>query len=147
MPIPIIRNRTSQGSTLIEFALAAPLCFLLLLAAFDFCLMLYSQQTLQSAVSEAARFGITGQRLPDPDDPTVPLSRGASIRAVFERYAVALDRRQIDLRLTDGGPRATLDLRARYPYPWLLPGLLGQRVSVTLEGRATLRNEPFPEDR
>lgn len=143
---PSVRNRSClDGSALIEFALAAPLVFLLLLAVLDFSGLLFAQATLQSAVSEAVRFGITGRRLPDPEEATAFLSRAASIRAVLDHYAVGLDRPQIEVAMSDGGPLDTLEVRARYRYRLLLATMLGRRAAITLEGRAAMRNEKFPE--
>lgn len=48
-------RRNERGNAIIEFALTAPLFFLILLGIFDFCWQLYAQQVLQGAVSKAGR--------------------------------------------------------------------------------------------
>jgi hypothetical protein len=47
---------------MVEFALVAIVFFMLLLAIGQFGYLMYAYLSLQHAVSEAARFGITGQR-------------------------------------------------------------------------------------
>ena len=48
------------GAAAIEFALVAPLLFLLFIGIFEFSMILFVSGTLESAVLGAARFGITG---------------------------------------------------------------------------------------
>jgi len=44
-----------RGVALIEFAMTAPLFFLILMGIFDYCWQMYAQQVLQGAVSKAGR--------------------------------------------------------------------------------------------
>jgi len=48
----------------VEFALVAPMVFLLLFAVFDFARLFYVEMTLQNAVRVAGRYGVTGTTLP-----------------------------------------------------------------------------------
>lgn len=54
---PLIRRlcRSRRGVAAVEFALTAPVFFLLLMGIFDYCWQMYAQQVLQGAVSEAGR--------------------------------------------------------------------------------------------
>lgn len=52
-------RRTSQGQSLVEFALVLPVFVLLLAGMIDFGLGLYSYMSLQSAAREGARLGVT----------------------------------------------------------------------------------------
>jgi Flp pilus assembly protein TadG len=56
-PTPSDHHRGSRGQTLIEFALVAPLIFLLLFVIVDFGIALDRRITLQHAVREGARYG------------------------------------------------------------------------------------------
>lgn len=50
-----------DGSTIVEFALVAPVFLVLVLGAFELCLILFTSGSLQSAVTAASRYGVTGQ--------------------------------------------------------------------------------------
>jgi len=54
----------TRGTSLVEFALVAPMVFLLLFAVFDFARLFYVEMTLQNAVRVAGRYGVTGTTLP-----------------------------------------------------------------------------------
>jgi hypothetical protein len=79
----VLRGRT--GSAVIEFALIALVFFGLIFAIFDFGRLFYIQFTLHSAVREASRFTVTGNVLPDPNNPGEFLSRVDSIVATLQR--------------------------------------------------------------
>ncbi len=59
--------RRSAGTSILEFAMVAPMVLLLLFAVFDFARLFYVEMNLQNAVREAGRFGITGNHLSDPN--------------------------------------------------------------------------------
>ncbi|WP_447759649.1 TadE/TadG family type IV pilus assembly protein [Sphingopyxis panaciterrae] len=48
-------RQSERGVAMIEFALTAPLFFLILMGIFDYCWQMYAQQVLQGAVSKAGR--------------------------------------------------------------------------------------------
>lgn len=48
-------RRDARGLAAVEFALTAPVFFLILMGTFDFCWQMYAQQVLQGAVSKAGR--------------------------------------------------------------------------------------------
>jgi len=81
LPTAILADR--RGATAVEFAVVAPVLIALLLGLFEFSLLLTADLTLESAVSEAARFGITGRSLG-------ATTREEAIRAVLERRAGSL---------------------------------------------------------
>lgn len=57
----IKRSRWQRGASAVEFALVAPLFFLLLFSIVDFSAMMWANLTMQHAVREGARYAITGQ--------------------------------------------------------------------------------------
>ncbi|HAD86231.1 MAG TPA: hypothetical protein DCG48_02615 [Rhodospirillaceae bacterium] len=50
-----------RGSTLIEFAFAAPLVVLMIVGTIEFGMIMFVSTLMESALRDAARFGITGQ--------------------------------------------------------------------------------------
>ena len=50
-----------RGSSLVEFAFAAPLVVLMLIAIIEFGMIMFVSTLMESALRDAARFGITGQ--------------------------------------------------------------------------------------
>ena len=148
----------AAGSTLVEFALAAPLALALVFGALDFGRLVFARLSLRSAVAEAARFGITGRRLPDPKRPDLTLSRADSIRALVARFAPGMDPAEIEVQIRQldadgrpvaiepenlgGGEMETLIVEARYPYR-VLHLFLGDAFTVPLEAKAVMRNERF----
>jgi Flp pilus assembly protein TadG len=57
----IRRLRSESGSVVVEFALIAPLFLALLVAVIETALVFFSQQVLQTAVTQSARQIMTGQ--------------------------------------------------------------------------------------
>src|SRR5262245_38508570 len=73
--------RDCTGSNLVEAALLTPLLVLLTLAVVDFGGLFYCYLALEHGVSEASRYGITGNVANDPGGS--PMTREASIRAAM----------------------------------------------------------------
>jgi len=53
--------RARSGNSMVEFALVAPLFFLLVFGILDYGRLFYEQETLQYAMRQAGRFAVTGQ--------------------------------------------------------------------------------------
>ena len=86
---PVIRGH--EGSALIEFSLIALAFFALMFAIFDFGRLFYIQFALHSAVREASRFTVTGNVLPDPNNPGQFLSRVDSIISMLQLAVPGID--------------------------------------------------------
>ena len=83
-------RRLSGGQALVEFALVAPIFFLLLFAMVDFGRYVYYVQVLNNAAREGARFAIVHGansllRTGPPDDPS-----GTAVIGVVRDYAVGV---------------------------------------------------------
>jgi Flp pilus assembly protein TadG len=76
-------HRVRRGQSLVEFALVAPLFFLLVFAITDFGRLFFTRSTLQYALREAGRYAVTGQK-------QATFTRPESIRKVAQKYAVGL---------------------------------------------------------
>ncbi|MEQ9555860.1 MAG: TadE/TadG family type IV pilus assembly protein [Rhodospirillales bacterium] len=72
-----------QGSSLVEFAFAAPLIVLMIVATIEFGMIMFVSTLMESALRDAARFGITGQ---EPDGAT----RLERIIAIVEDRTIGL---------------------------------------------------------
>ena len=77
------RLADGRGNTLVEAAIVTPLMILLTFAIVDFASLFYVYLALENGVSQATRFAVTGNQLPDPDNPGQQLSRTASIMATM----------------------------------------------------------------
>jgi len=82
-PDPGALDRDERGASALEFALVLPALVLLVLGVLEYGLVLFLRVSLDHALGEAARFGITGRTLPGR-------SREEAVRAVLEERLPAL---------------------------------------------------------
>src|SRR5271166_3775752 len=128
-----LSSRDHGGATM-EFALAATMMFTVMFGCFEFACLMYGQITLQNAVREAGRYAMTGNHLPDPNNPGHTLSRTASITQVAQNSAMGLSVSNIQISSVNGGNNnaggpgdtVTISLTADLP---LMTALLGQYFS------------------
>ena len=69
------RLRDATGSNMVEAAIITPLLLLLTFAVMDFGGLFYAYLALENGVSQATRYGVTGNTMDDPANPGTPLSR------------------------------------------------------------------------
>jgi hypothetical protein len=149
-PTPLLRER--RGSAVVEFAFVLPILFGLIVGIFEFGRLFYIQFTLHSAVREASRFTVTGNVLPDPNNPGQFLSRVDSIVSRIQRTAPGLDVRPGHVTILGphgagdpGGPGDVVTIRVDYDIDLLTPiikpffrsGVYRYTVSLVSQ------NEPF----
>ncbi|HST10260.1 MAG TPA: TadE family protein [Terriglobales bacterium] len=145
-----VRNR--RGSAMIEFALVALIFLGLMFAVFDLGRLFFVQFAIHSAVREASRFTVTGNSLPDPDNPGKFLSRIDSIVAKLQHAAPGLGVRGTHVSIIGpagpgdpGGPGDLVTIRVDYDIELLTPVFRPlfpnalHRYSVSLVSQ----NEPF----
>jgi hypothetical protein len=75
---------------LIEAAILTPLLLLLTFGIVDFATLFYVNLSLESGVSQATRFAVTGNLMDDPDNPGTPLSRPETIKAAMRKATPTL---------------------------------------------------------
>ena len=79
----------SKGDTrrtnLMDAAIITPLLVLLTLAMVDFGALFYVDLALENGISQASRFGVTGNLMDDPAHPGTRLSRVDSIKTAMRR--------------------------------------------------------------
>ena len=78
--------KDATGSNLVEAALITPLLVMLTLSIVDFGGLFYVYLALENGVSQATRYGVTGNQMTDPSNPSALLSRADSIKTAM-RYA------------------------------------------------------------
>jgi len=148
------RTTGRRGSTLVEFALTLPLFLLLTLGVLEFGRLFYIQLTLQSAVREASRLTITGNVLPDPENPGEFLSRVESIIARIQEVTPGLDVETAQITIIGpggpgdaGGPGDLVTIQVDYTIDLITPMIaaLFENGSHDYTISMISRNEPFPD--
>jgi Flp pilus assembly protein TadG len=143
---------SNKGQTMMEFALIAPLFFLLIFAVMDFGRMFFVQVNLQQAVQEAARFASTGNHLANPSSPGNNLSRVASIVQMAQQSAWA-GANVTSVQVSSlqggagsaGGPGDTVTVSLTTTLPLMTPMMATffPNGAYTFTSSATFKNEPF----
>lgn len=139
---------------MVELAILMPVFILMIFAMLDFSRMMFTKITLQHAMREAGRFGVTGRSLPDPNHPETLQSRLASIKQVVREKAIGV---QVDPNAiyissvsgganNAGGPGDTFTLSLDYEFHFITPfvGKYFDNGGHAFTVSTTFRNEPFP---
>lgn len=116
------RLRDSLGQSAVEFLFAIPVVLLLLSGIFEFGRHYYTRLTIRHAVSDAARFAVTGNLRSDPETGE-PMTRAQSIEAVLRQRAGDLRVGVTDLTIAPadgGGPGEVVTISATYRYTFVL---------------------------
>ena len=80
---PSVSFRTERGTSLVEAALITPLLLLLTFAIVDFASLFYIYLALENGVSQASRYGVTGNQV-------AGLSRQESIKTAMRQATPTL---------------------------------------------------------
>ena len=84
------RLRDTSGGSLVEAALITPLLLLLTFGIMEFATMFYVYLALENGVSQATRYGVTGNLKDDPMNPGTALNRVQSIRLAMRQATPTL---------------------------------------------------------
>ena len=138
-------KKAQRGSVLVEAALVCVAFMMLMGSVLDLSNYLHTRSKIQHAVSQAARFAVTGKKLVDPDDSSASLSREASITHMVESFTgLAFDPSQINIYTVepDGSLRSgagfggdVILVRVDYDVELVTPGL----AKLFPNGRARIR--------
>jgi Flp pilus assembly protein TadG len=136
----------------VEFALVAPMIFLLFFAIFDFARLFYAHMTLQNAVRQAGRYAVTGNHLPDPKHSGQNLSRVNSIIQVAQRAAMGLSVSNIQVSSAGGGSGSaggpgdtvTISLSTNLQLMTPIVARFFQQGIYSFTVSVSFKNEPFP---
>lgn len=147
-------RKNHDGQSTVEFALVAPLVFLLFFGILDFGRVFYTQMTLQHALREAGRYAVTGSHLTgiNPDTGQA-YTRIESIREIARRAAAGLDVTSINISSAQGGlgsaggPQDTVTVSLSANLQLITPMIgryFGDSGTYSFKVSTTFRNEPFP---
>jgi hypothetical protein len=75
---------------MIEAAIITPLLLLLTFSIVDFGALFFVYLSLENGVSQATRYGVTGNVMPDPANPGTSLDRTGSMKAAMRQATPAL---------------------------------------------------------
>lgn len=145
-----------RGTNLVEAAFVTPLLLLLTFAIADFGGVFYAWLALEHGVSQASRFGVTGQQLDDPAKPGTKLSRTDSITRAMRQATPSLtlpDSAFTFAHLPDGatvwvggtgGPGDVEKLRVDYTWPLMTPLVRSffPNGEVHVRVESSMKNEP-----
>lgn len=148
-------KRAERAQTLAEFAIVAPLLFLLIFGLVDMARLYQAYVTVQGAARDAARYGVTGQ-----SDCAGASDRYACIQEVAEKGTSALANNATAVSVTarswrfpgyttanaTGDPGQQCDLlqvSVSYDFKPATPLLDTIIGSVRITGREKMVNEPF----
>ncbi len=125
---------------------------MLMFGIIDFGRLFFAQMTIQHALRQAGRFGVTGNHVPDPKNPAQNLTRVDSIKQVATDAAAGLDVKNIQISSLQGGTNSaggpsdtllislTTDLKLFTPFVGRLFNTSGV---YTFKAATTFKNEPF----
>jgi Flp pilus assembly protein TadG len=82
--------RDTRGTNMMEAAIITPLLVLLTFAIADFGALFYVYLALENGISQASRYGVTGNLMDDPANPGTPLSRVDSIKTAMRQATPTL---------------------------------------------------------
>jgi Flp pilus assembly protein TadG len=155
-----IKNRwnSSRGANLVEMAMVLPLLLLLTFAIVDFSSLFYVYLALENGVSLATRYGVTGQQMNDPMNPTQLLSREDSVKSAMRQATptLAIDDSAFAFEHLPtgsstwtagiGGPSEISRVTVSYTWglitPVVRPFFSGGQINLRVS--STMKNEGFP---
>jgi hypothetical protein len=148
-------KRRAHGTALVEFAVIAPLFFLLLCGTLEFGRLFYVQTTLQNAVRQAGRYASTGQHQANPANPGTFYSRVQSIEMIAQQQAPGFDLSGLQINgLTwtnpnagAGGPGEVVTISLQTNLQLITPVIgqfFGSNGTFTFTVNSTFQNEMFP---
>ncbi len=146
------RSRSEEGQSLVEFALAALMFLVLMFAVFDFGHLFFVEMAVQNAIQEAARYGSTGNHLPDPNNPGKSLSRVISITNTLQNGSFGVTFSNIQISSlgggagSAGGPGDLLTVSTTVSMPLMTPVIaqMFPNGRFVFTPSVTIKNEPFP---
>lgn len=149
------RLADATGANLVEAALVTPLLLLLTFSIVDFACVFYVYLALENGVSQSTRFAVTGNQLPDPDNPGQDLPREDSIKMTMRQATPTLtidDAAFTFSHLPEGGatwaggigePNDIAKVTVNYPWtiltPLIRPFFDNGEVMLTVE--SAMKNE------
>ena len=150
------RRQSENGQTIVEMAFVLLPLLLLIFAISDFSILFYVYQSMEHGVSEATRYGITGQQMPDPDSPGDYLSREDSMKRVMRKFNSSINLDDSAFAFEHlvgttwiagcGGPNDISRMTVRYNFMPVCPfiGSFFADGQIPLRVSSAMKNEGFP---
>ncbi len=150
-PVRSARAR-SRGQALAEFALVAPIFFLILFSIIDFGRYVYYVQILNNAAREGARYAIVHGSLgiPASGSPFAPGTTnsdpsGANVKAVVRRHAVGVIGNDAVLRISadwnaHNGRGQKVRVTVQYDFDSIIPIVPIPPILITGESTLVINN-------
>jgi Flp pilus assembly protein TadG len=151
----IRRLRDTRGGSLIEAALITPLLLMLTFGIIDFASMFYVYLALENGVSQATRYGVTGNLKDDPSNPGTALNRAESMKLAMRQATPTLTIPDSAFTFSNmppggsswspgvGGPGAlekvTVDYTWSFLTPLIRPFFPGGQLAIRVE--SSMKNE------
>jgi hypothetical protein len=143
---------------MVEAAIITPLLLLLTFSIVDFGALFFVYLSLENGVSQATRYGVTGNVMPDPANPANNLSHDDSIKAAMRTATPTLTLPDAAFSFQfmpagggvwqggSGGPNQLSKLRVSYTWrlinPMLWPFFPGGQITFNVE--SSMKNEGAP---
>ena len=121
----------SASQALLEFALVAPLFFLLLLAVFDVGRGAYASIVLANATREGSRYAATHQAQANWQATTAETVRSLSAGLVVQQIVVQTSTQSV-------GGITYVTVQTSYPFQAIVPGVSALLGSSTVQSSATV---------
>ncbi len=152
------RLRDTAGTSVVEAAIITPLLLLLTLSVVDFGVLFYVYLALENGVSQATRYGVTGNVMVDPNNPAANLSHDDSIKAAMRQATPTLTIPDAAFSFShmapggaawqggSGGPNELAKVSVGYTWhfinPMLWPFFPGGQITLNVE--SSMKNEGAP---
>ena len=149
------RLRDTAGTSIVEAAVITPLLLLLTFSVVDFGSIFYVYLSLENGVSQASRYGVTGNLMDDPLHPGTPLSRTESIKAAMRQATPTLTINDSAFSFSHMSPGAsgwtagtgapsdiekvTVDYTWSFLTPLMRPFFTGGQMHITVD--SSMKNE------
>jgi Flp pilus assembly protein TadG len=134
----------AKGQSLIEAAITLPLLLLITFAIIDFGILFWVDLSLESGVSQAARYGVTGAA-------QAGMSREESIKDALRRVTPSLDIDDADIEISHlasgdwaagiGGPGSIQRIAVTYQHKVLVLTPFFDDGQIALRAESTMKNE------
>jgi hypothetical protein len=99
--------RDCRGNSMLEAAMVTPLLLWLTLGIVDFATLFHVYVSMESGISQATRYAVTGATKEDPDNPGIQMGREGTIKAVMKEASPTLDVDAMTFSFTHMSPGGT----------------------------------------
>jgi hypothetical protein len=142
-------HKDTAGANIVEAAIVTPLLLLLTFSIIDFASMFYVYMALENGVSQAARFGVTGQVQEgmSHQESIMAAMRDATPTLTIDDGAFEFSHMRPGSAVWEAGPGDPTDIsRVTITYPWSLMTPLINRLfpngEIVIRVESAMLNEP-----